>query len=165
MLSEQGHVGDGFDIKLEDGSTERYHILFQDAIAAGVGKIEEVAFQLARETFPKVLEYQGRVTYKKDLKLVRLGLPEEETYLRDENGDPIPETKPIIDPEMVRWVLSKVRPEVYGNRPSAPSQKQQGGVLVVGNPMTREEYEKRFCGPQPIVDVEFEGLPPDHLTS
>jgi hypothetical protein len=26
--------------------------------------------------------------------------------------------------------------------------------------MSREEYEKRFCGPKPFVDVEIEGRPP-----
>ena len=165
MLSKEGHAGDGFDIKLEDGGIERYHILFEDAVAAGLDKVEEVAFQLATGTFQKVLDYQGRVTYKQDLYLLQLGYPEVEAYLLDANGDRIPETKPICDPKMIRWLLEKRRPEVYGKRPSVPPQKQQGGVIVIGNPMTREEYEKKFCGPQPIIDVEFEGLPPDHPPS
>jgi hypothetical protein len=104
------------------------------------------------------LEYQGKVTYKKDRKLVAQGLPEEETYLLDENGERIPETIPFFDPEMARWILEKRRPEIYGKRPKEP--RQTGSVLVVGNPMTTEEFEKCFGGPQPIVEVEFEGLPP-----
>jgi hypothetical protein len=159
MASKEGHAGDPFDIKLEDDLTERYHILYQDALAAGFDKVEEVAFQMATGTFQMVLEYQGRVTYKKDWFLVQLGYPEEECYLRDENGDPIPETKPFCDPKMVRWVLERRRREEYGKQPSASSQKQQGGVLVVGAPLTPEEFERVHGGSQPLVDIEIEGLP------
>jgi hypothetical protein len=156
--SREGRPGDIFDIKLENGGTERFHILFEDAIEAATDKIEEMAFEMATGTFRKILEYQGKVTYKKDRKLVAQGLPEEETYLLDENGERIPETIPFFDPEMARWILEKRRPEIYGKRPKEP--RQTGGVLVVGNPMTTEEFEKCFGGPQPIVEVEFEGLPP-----
>jgi hypothetical protein len=111
----------------------------------------------------RVLEYQGKVTYKQDRRLVAKGYPEEETYILDENGDRIPETIPIIDPEMIRWLLERFKPEIYGKRAIAPAAKEPqrtGGVLVVGNPMSREEYERRFCGPQPLTDIEIEGLPP-----
>lgn len=165
MASQQGHTGDPFDIKLEGDLTERYHILYQDALASGFDKVEAVGYEMAIGTYQKVLEYQGRVTYKKDRFLVQLGYPEEECYLRDENGDLIPETKPFCDPEMIRWFLEKRRPEEYGKRPSAPSQKQHGGVLVVAPPLTREEFERKHGGPQPLVDIEIEGLPPDHPTS
>jgi hypothetical protein len=86
--SREGHPGDIFDIKLEDGGTERFHILFEDAIEAATDKIEEMAIEMATGTFRKVLEYQGKVTYKKDRKLVAQGLPEEETYLLDERAHP-----------------------------------------------------------------------------
>jgi transposase-like protein len=39
-LSREGYVGDPFDIKLEDGRTERFHILFEDAIREGFDKVE-----------------------------------------------------------------------------------------------------------------------------
>jgi hypothetical protein len=161
MGSREGEPGDIFDIALEDGSTERFHILFEDALEAATDRIEEVAIEMARGTYKKALEYRGRVTYKRDPNLVARGLPAEACYLRDKNGDLIPETIPFIDPEMVRWILAKRRPEIYGKQPKAPKEPQRpGGVLVVGNSMSREEFEKRFCGPQPIVEVEFEGLPP-----
>jgi hypothetical protein len=161
MGSREGHPGDPFDIKLEDGLTERFHILFEDAIEAGLDKLEAAAFELATGKVRRVLEYQGKITYKKDPKLVAQGLPEEETYILDENGDRIPETVPIIDPEMIRWLLERRRSEVYGKRPKAPQERERtGGVLVVPNPMTREEYEKRFGGRQPLVEIEIEGLPP-----
>jgi hypothetical protein len=161
MGSREGHPGDPFDIKLEDGTTERFHILFEDAVETGIDKIEQAAIELARGTARRFLEYKGKITYKQNPRLVALGYPEDETYILDENGDRIPETIPIIDPEMIRWILERRRREVYGKRPKTPSEPQRsGGVLVVGNPMTREQYEKRFSGPQPIVEVEIEGLPP-----
>ncbi len=93
--------------------------------------------------------------------MVAKGYPEDETYILDENGDRTPETIPMIDPEMIRWLLARLKPEIYGKRAMAAKEPQRtGGVLVVGNPMNREEFERRFSGPQPLVDVEFEGLPP-----
>ena len=161
MGSREGHPGDPFDIKLEDGTTERFHILFEDAIEAGIGKVEQAAFELATGQARRVLEYQGKITYKKDRHLVALGYPEDETYILDENGDRIPETVPIIDPEMIRWLLERRKREVYGKGPKAPKEPgRMGGVLVVGAPLTREEFEKQHGGPQPLVEVEFEGLPP-----
>jgi hypothetical protein len=161
MGSRQGHPGDPFDMKIEDGLTERFHILFEDAIEAGFGKVEQAAFELAMGLARRVLEYQGKITYKQDPGLVALGYPEEETYILDENGERIPETVPVRDPEMIRFLLARWKPEIYGKRAKAPKEPQRtGGVLVVENPMSREEYEKRFGGPQPIVGVEFEGLPP-----
>ena len=50
--------------------------------------------------------YQGKVTYKKDPNLVAWGCPEVQTYILDENGDRIPETKPFVDPDMICWILS-----------------------------------------------------------
>jgi hypothetical protein len=162
MGSREGHPGDPFDIKLEDGTTERFHILFEDAVEAGIGKIEQAAWELATGKAKRVLEYQGKVTYKQDRRLVALGHPEDGTYILDENGDRIPETIPIIDPEMIRWLLERRKPEIYGKQATrAPKEPQrQGGVLVVGNPMSREEYERRFGGPRPLTDIEIEGLPP-----
>jgi hypothetical protein len=161
MGSREGHSGDVFDMKTGDGFTERFHILFEDAIETGFGKVEQAAFELAMGKAKRVLEYQGKITYKKDPKLVAQGLSEEETYLLDENGDRIPETVPITDPEMIRRLLERRKPEIYGKGPKRREEPQRtSGVLVVGNPMSREEYEKHFGGPQPIIEVEFEGLPP-----
>jgi hypothetical protein len=161
MGSRDGHSGDVFDMKTGDGFTERFHILFEDAIETGFGKVKQAASELAMGKARRVLEYQGQITYKKGSNLVAQGLSEEGTYLLDENGDRIPETVPITDPEMIRWLLERRKPEVYGKRPKRTEEPPRtGGALVVGNPMSREEYEKLFGGPQPMVDVEFEGLPP-----
>jgi hypothetical protein len=163
MGSREGHPGDPFDIKLEDGTTERFHILFEDAVEEGIGKLEQAAWELATGKAKRVLQYQGKITYKRDHRLIAKGCPEEQTYILDENGDRIPETIPVQDPEMIRFLLERLKPEVYGRRAMAPAVKQPqrtGGVLVVGNPMSREDYERRFGGPQPLTDIEIEGLPP-----
>jgi hypothetical protein len=57
-------------------------------------------------------------------------------------------------------VLERRKPEVDGKRPKAPKEPERtGGVLVVGPPLTKEEFEKKHGGPQPLVEVEFEGSP------
>jgi hypothetical protein len=165
MGSREGHPGDVFDMQVDDGLgnriTERFHTLFEDALEEGFGKVETAAYELATGQTKRVLEYQGRITYQQDPDLVALGFSKEQSYIRDEYGNPIPETVPFQDPEMVRWLLERWKPEVYGKRPKPPKDAERtGGVLVVGNPMTREEFERHFGGPQPLVDVEFEGLPP-----
>jgi hypothetical protein len=165
MGSREGHAGDIFDIEVDDGLgnciTERFHVLFADALEEGMSKVEMAAYELATGQTRKVLEYQGRITYQQDPDLVALGFPEEQTYIRDEHGNRIPETVPIRDPEMLRWLLERWKPEIYSKRPKPPKDAARpSGVLVVGNPMSRKEYEKRYGGPQPLVDVEFEGLPP-----
>ena len=33
--------------------------------------------------------------------------------------------------------------------------------LLIGETLTQEEWERKYCGPQPIVEVEFEWLPED----
>jgi hypothetical protein len=43
--------------------------------------------------------------------------------------------------------------------PIDPSKTQIG--LLIGEPLSREEYERQCMGPQPIVEVEIEGLPED----
>ena len=42
---------------------------------------------------------------------------------------------------------------------STEGAERTGGVLVVGPPVTKEEFEKKHGGPQPLVEVEFEGPP------
>ena len=78
--------------------------------AMGIWRNRALALELNRcRTYQKVLEYQGRVTYKKGRHLLQLGIPKE-AYLVDTNGDPIPETKPYCDPEMIRWLSFEASP-------------------------------------------------------
>jgi hypothetical protein len=60
MGSREGQPGDIFDIKLEYGGTERFHILFEDTIEAATDKIEEMAFEMATGTFRKIFGVPGQ---------------------------------------------------------------------------------------------------------
>ena len=109
-------------------ATERFHILFEDAIQEGFDKVKHMAFKMTTGMAREVLDYQGKVSYnKKDPFLLELGLTGDAANLLDENGDPIPETKPLVDPKMVRWILSRRRPDQYGNR-LKESHEHKGGV-------------------------------------
>ena len=47
--------------------------------------------------------------------------------------------------------------------PIDPSKMRIG--LLVGEPLSREEFERAYGGPQPLREVEFEGLPEDGSVS
>jgi hypothetical protein len=157
-LSKEGKSGDPFDIKIGDGRVERFHILFAEAIETGLDVIEHTLYELSTGTFRSVLDHHGIVQYKLDPFLVELGCKGEEAYLLDKNGEPVPYTKPIVDPETGRWFMSRRRPEIYGNK-QVVEHEHRGGVLVLGATMTSEQLDKTFGGPQKIVDVEFEPIP------
>jgi hypothetical protein len=93
--------GDLFDMEIDDGIgnsiTERFHILFEDAIEEGFSKVEGEAFELTMGQARKVLEHQGKSTYRQDPRLVAQGFHKEQTCILDEHGNPIPATIPIRD--------------------------------------------------------------------
>ena len=62
--------------------------------------------------YDETLTYKGRVSYKFDRVLWSLGHRGPDAYLKDENGDPVPETVPKCDLKMARWVLEPVSPQV-----------------------------------------------------
>lgn len=162
-LSRKGKRGDWFDLPIDvsDGSrnpmTERFHVLFEDAMEAAWDGVEQKAFALATGTEREILNHQGHVTYLSDPVLLALGVTGEQAYLRDKNGDPIPETVPLLDPEMVRWVLSRRRSDQYGNKMKV-EHEHKGGVLVVGATKSSKELEQSYkdIKHNEIEDVEFE---------
>ena len=85
-------------------STRQYQILLDSMFERGfVG-------------YDKVLSYRGRVVYKIDQGLVDLGCQGPDAYLRDENGDPIPETVRKVDMKAMRFWLAWHRPEKWGRQ-------------------------------------------------
>lgn len=157
-LSEKGHPGDIFDLEV-DGRIERFHILFQDAIETGLSRAEETLFKAATGQLKEILSDRGRVQYQFDPQLIALGFTGDEALLRDENGDPVPETIPLLDLESTRWLLARRMPEKYGNR-MVVDHKHTGGVLVVGVPKTSQELEETYGSMRhdQIEDVEFEDV-------
>jgi hypothetical protein len=130
--SADGKPGDGFDMEIE-GIKLRFHDWFYAAMNDGVDKVEAAAFQLAYGEKHEILTHHGRVQYKLDPMLVALGFGDgPEAYLLDPiTGQPIPETVPLQDPDMLRFILKARRGDVYGDK-SRVDHTVRGGVLVVG---------------------------------
>jgi hypothetical protein len=133
---------EGYDIEWR-GVTANFHEHYTDAEAEGVGKLEEVAYQGSTKGYDVVLTYKGRVTYKEDPHLLSLGLRGPDAYLRDENGNLVPETVPRVDPKMTRWMLARRHPKIYGKE-STIDKAPQGGVLVIGSAPKPQKFEQEF---------------------
>lgn len=136
--------GDGYDMEIE-GIKVRFHDWFYAAMNDGVDKVEAAAFELAYGEKEEVLSHHGRVQYKYDPDLLALGFPEGPgSYLLDEiTGLPIPETIPLQDPDMLRFILKARRRDVYGDK-SSVDHNVRGGVLVVGvTAKTSAELDQR----------------------
>ncbi len=156
-LSKKGHPGDGFDVPVDDGRTERFHIRFAEAWDEGTDNYELKMHNLATGIERKILTNQQGIIFYTDPDLIALGFTGEEAYLRDENGEPVPQTVPLLDPEMVRWVLSRKRPDSYGNRMQVQHEHKVGGVLVVGATKSSAELEAAYqMKHHEIEDVEFD---------
>jgi len=136
------------------GVTAKFHEHFLSAIEEGVDNLKGVAHQRALG-YDEVLTYQGRVVYKLDPQLVAIGCQGHEAYLRDENGNPVPETIRKQDPKMIRWLLERLRPGIYGNDRDL-GDTQRGGVLVVGRGSNTQKLGNEFGDERQIPDVEFD---------
>jgi hypothetical protein len=143
---------DGYDIEWR-GETAKFHEHHESAMEEGYCKLEDAAVDRALG-YDEILTYQGRVLYKIDDSLWKLGCRGPDAYLKDENGKPVPETVRKQDPKMMRWLLARHRPGVWGKH-QKNDVTQKGGVLILGAPLNSEELEKKFGGEQQIQDVEF----------
>jgi hypothetical protein len=119
----------------------KFHEHYISAMDEG-GDVEEVAFRMATG-YDEILTYKGRVSYKIDLVRWSLGHRGPDAYLKDENGDPVPETVRKFDPKMIRWLLARL--DKYGKRPKTDV-THKSGVLVIGVPSKTEKLEKEFGG-------------------
>jgi hypothetical protein len=157
-LSRKGRKGDFFDVPVEEGRTERFHVLFEDAMEQAWDNVEIKAYNLATGVEREILHHQGHVSYLMDPDLIAFGFTGEAAYLRDKDGKPIPETVPLLDPEMVRWLLARRRSKEYGNKMQV-EHEHKGGVLVVGVTKTSAQLEKDYSMKHAdIEDVEFEDI-------
>jgi len=158
--SERGTKGDGFDLQIpndEDGQTERFHILFRNALKDGVDRVEKAAYEMATG-YEEPLHHHGRVKFKLDPDMVKLGIHQDDPlcWLYDKNtGKPIPETIFRRDPEMIRWIMERRRPDDWGRRDKVDV-SVRGGVVFVPAKMGAKELDAAFGGKQPVQDVEFE---------
>ena len=146
--SMAGHPG--YDVEWR-GVTMKFHEHYMSAMDEG-RDCEEVAVRMATG-YDEILTYQGRVSYKIDRDLQSFGLCGPDAYLRDENGNPVPETVPKCEPKMVRLVLERYRRDFDKDWKIDVTHKS--GVLVIGRPSKTEKPEKEFGGEQQTHDVEF----------
>jgi hypothetical protein len=96
-------------------------------------------FERALLGYDKVLTYRGRVMYQIDQGLEGLGFQGPDAYLRDENGNPVPETVRKADKKAMRFILKWYRPGTWGKHPKIDAPRE-GGVLVIGDVTKKPEY-------------------------
>jgi hypothetical protein len=121
---------DGCDIEWQE-VTCRFHTHCEDAIDEAHEKLVGIMIERALG-YDKVLTYRGRVVYKTDQALVGLGYQGPDAYLKDENGNPVPETIRKLDKKAIKFLLELWCPETYGKNPKIDV-PQKGGVLVLGD--------------------------------
>jgi hypothetical protein len=112
--SAAGH--DGYDIKWQ-GITCRFHEHCESAIWQAIQKLEDNILQRA-SGYDKALTYRGHVMYKIDQSLVDLGYEGPEAYLKDENGNPVPETVRKVDTKANAVHLGAVPSQPVGQAPN-----------------------------------------------
>ena len=135
----RSEAGDnGYDIKWQ-GLTWRFHEHCKSAIWEAELKLLDSMFERALFGYDKVLTRRGRVVYKIDQDLVERGFQGPDAYLRDENGNPVPETVRKVDMKAMRFILEWYRPDTWGKHPKIDAPRQ-GGVLVIGDVTKKPKY-------------------------
>jgi hypothetical protein len=127
--SAAGHKG--YDIKSQ-GVTLRFHEHFEAAMHEADDKVVRALMERATG-YDKIVTYRGRVIYQMDEFLLDLGYQGRDAYLKDKNGNPVPQTIRKVDTKAALWVLERRRPEVWGKNQKIDVPHQGGGVLVVGD--------------------------------
>ena len=129
---------DGYDIKWQ-GVTQRFHEHYKSAICEAEIKLRDMMFERALLGYDKVLTRRGRVMYKMDQDLVSQGYQGPDAYLKDENGNPIPETIRKVDMKAMLFILEWYRPNTWGKHPKIDVLRE-GGVLVIGDVTKKPKY-------------------------
>ncbi len=128
---------DGYDVRWQ-GFTLRFHEHCESAIWEAHLKLEDDLFQRALG-YDKVLTLRGRVMYKIDQGLEGLGFQGPDAYLRDGNGNPVPETVRKVDTKAQLSFLKRRCPNTWGKRPKIDAPRE-GGVLVIGDVTKKPKY-------------------------
>ena len=134
--SAAGH--DEYDIKWQGIEWRFEHC--ELAIWEAELKLLDMMFERAFFGYDKVLTHRGRVIYKIDQGLVDLGCQGPDAYLRDENGNPVPETVHKVDTKAQLSVLKRLRANRWGKH-SKIDGPREGGVLVIGDVTKKPKSE------------------------
>jgi hypothetical protein len=128
----------GYDIEWQ-GVERRFHEHCKSAIWEAHVELMDIMFHRALVGYDKVLTHRGRVVYKIDQELVGLGFQGPDAYLRDENGNPVPETVHKMDIKAMRFILEWYRPDTWCKHPKRNAPRG-GGVLVIGDVTKKPKY-------------------------
>jgi len=162
MLSKTKPEHNAFNVTI-NGETRRFHQWYNEARQACTNKVLNHVYETASGQAREQSRFRGRLVYKEDPELLKLLGPTfagtSAVYLRDENGNAIPEDFPFRDMETARWWLTYMMPETFG-KTQRIDVTHRGGVLVVGAKMKPEELE-RYANAAPVHDVEFTEVLPD----
>jgi transposase InsO family protein len=106
--------------------------------------------------YEEVLTHKGQGVYKTDPHLASLGLQGPDAYLKDENGNPVPETILRVDPKTIRRVLEREFPDTYGKKKRKIDTKPQGGVLVLGGKGKKQtkKFDKELLNESLFLDLD-----------
>jgi hypothetical protein len=168
-IAKSIHGDKGFDLPTGDFDendnpiTEKFHILFEQAMKDGAEKVEQEMFRLATG-YDKPLSHKGRVQYQIDHEAVARGETGYAALLKDDFGNPMPETIREWDTDLMQFILKAHKPELYGTKQQIDV-KHSGGVLVVGvraTSSTELEQAANDMVKNP-VDVEFEVVDDDEV--
>jgi len=163
MLSKTKADHKAFDVNI-NGEIRRFHQWYEDARKDITEKVLSHVYEVASGSALEHSRFRGKMVYKEDPELLKLAGAQfagtSAVYLRDENGNPIPETFPFRDMETARWWLTYMMPETFGKHQTIDV-NHRGGVLVVRGQLTTDELEKKFGGVQTIEDVEFTDVEED----
>jgi hypothetical protein len=77
--------------------------------------------------------------YKIDQGLAGPGYQGPDAYLRDEDGNPIPETVRKVDMKAMLFILEWYRPNTWSKHPKIDGPRE-GGVLVIGGVTKKPKY-------------------------
>ena len=105
----------------------------------GKDQLDEVAYRLAFGHYEQISIYRGRVVYKIDPTLRARGFRGREAYLRDNNGNAIPEMVRKFDKKSLKRLLQRKLPDKYGKHPKSSRPPQSGGVLTVDMPKPKKD--------------------------
>jgi hypothetical protein len=107
----------GYDLKWA-GLERRFHEHCESAIAEARQILDDELLQRA-SGYDKVLTYRGRVMYKINQDLAGRGFQGPDAYLRDENGNPVPETVRKVDTKAQLSILKRFRRDRWDTQPKS----------------------------------------------
>ena len=138
--------------------TKPFHEHYQDARDAADDRLRKALWEAALgegKHGTEIGTFRGRRVYQEDPNAILMGAKPGtwDALLKDENGNPVPESWAKYDPEMMRWLAERRLPDEFGKHQTIDVRKTSG-VLVVGAKLKSADLEKLAA--EPVADVEFE---------